>query len=316
MESFLGDDPFLNSVVFESLSHFKDLGLTSEEGAKGEIERIISAPRNVETCKRAAAIFGNQFEDIFQNHYYCAIDELEMTKQREFYIRAALGMDPDSLFLDAVLWRLVEQASPEAVCAFEKWAAPPRSEGIFVDEVGGVFLLAHIGLALTAERLPDPGFQTNAGVDEIGWRTWGEIIFCLHKPNMQQSDVLAACAQPWKQLNGPLLLASIDPWWRMEKYLRFHNTRRHLFHPVSECFASEAKILLEKALPRSSELTSLLRPFPDSAIGRTAFVIEMLGAVGDERSVLLLRPLIDSRTLGRSAVNAIREIRLRRTMPG
>jgi hypothetical protein len=91
LESFLGANVFLNSAIVEALAGFKDLGFASEEGARSEVAHVLSGARNSEACTRAAVVFGKQFEDVFQDYYYCAIDELDPDDAREFHIKVLLG---------------------------------------------------------------------------------------------------------------------------------------------------------------------------------------------------------------------------------
>jgi hypothetical protein len=316
LESFLGENVVLNSAVFESLSGFIDLGLVSDASARSEIQSIIEGARSEEVCRRAAAVFDNQFEEVMQDHYCRAIEELGRPSRLDFLVKAALGMQPDSLFVSLVLHQLVEIASADALCVFERWAAPPQRESVFIDDVGGIFLLAHIGLALTAAEVPALYGQMSAGAEGDAWALWGEMIFWLHRPRVSEAAIREACAPLWARLKGAELLASIDPWYRMARSRRSDNARHEGVMLIAQWFASEARALLELALPQRSKLTSVIGSFAGTNDARAIFMIDMLGFIGNERSVCLLEALIDSRGLGKSAINAIMRIRERKTSVG
>ncbi|HKH43339.1 MAG TPA: ATP-binding protein [Thermoanaerobaculia bacterium] len=311
LESLLGDDVILNTFVFEALAQHRDLGVTSEERVYEEIRAILDGPRDEEACQMAGTIFANQFEEIVSDHYYPAVQALQGKDRVDFYVMAAMGREPGYMFTDLILRRLIEFKAPEAYPAFERWSSPPQPVGIISDDIFGSFLLAHIGLARTAQRLP--AFAVPSDQNEESWRVWGEILFWLHKPDASQASIREACASCWRKLLGPLLLASIDPLFEMERYARSRDLRGEIYHPVETAFRHELKALYEKALPRSSELTSVFR-FPSHwADDRATYMIEELGRFGDEDSALVIEPHVESLVLGRSAVNAIRSIRERLT---
>jgi len=311
LESLPGDNITLNTFVFDALAQYRDLGVTSEERVYEEIREILDGPRGEEACQMAGTIFANQFEGIVSGHYYPAVQALQGKDRIDFYVMAAMGREPGYLFIDLILRRLIEFGAPEAYPAFEKWSSPPRPVGIVSDDIFGSFLLAHIGLARTAQRLPV--FAVSSDQNEESWRVWGEILFWLHKPDASQASVREACASCWIKLLGPLLLASVDPLFEMEKYARSRDLRGEIYHPVETAFRYELKALYEKALPRNSDLTSIFRFPSDWANDRATFMIEELGRFGDEGSVLVIEPHVESPVLGRSAVNSIRSIRERLT---
>jgi len=309
LESLLGNDVILNTFVFDALAQYRDLGVTSEERVYEEIQDILSGPRDETACRMAGAIFASQIEEIVSTHYYSAIQALQGKDRLEFHVMAALGREPGYLSVDLILRRLIEFAAPEAYPAFEKWSSPPRPNGIISDDLAGAFLLSHIGMAQTAESLP--AFDLSPDQNEESWRTWGEILFWLHRPGVSTASAREACAPCWRKLQGPLLLASIDPLFEMERYARFHSLRGGIYNTAETTFPHELKTLHEKALPKNSELTSILG-FPSHwRDDRAIFMIEELGRLGDEDSILVIEPHVESATLGRSAVNAIRCIRER-----
>ena len=308
LESFPRNDLLLSSAVIEALSQHRDLGLVSQETARSEIRQLLDGPRDERAYELAAALFDNQFEEVYQGHYYGAIEELQSKDRFEFHFMAVMGLKPDSFFLSAALRELIELAAPEALDAFGKWSSVPDQKFFISDDLSGVFLLAHIGLARTAET---PPVLSASDVDEVSWQYWGYIIFWLHKSGATEADVRNACASYWEEFGRSLLNASVDPIFRMESYARGRQLSNNIYRPPEEMFREELKWLFERALPRFSDLTSLLGVDPDSVERRAVFMIEALGRLGDEASVLILQPFVDSGRMGRIAVKSIRAIRER-----
>ncbi len=318
LESFVGQnimlngavqDVMLNSAVIEALAQYKDLGVASEEGARSEVREVLDGPRDEEACVMAASLFGDQFKEVLGNHYYVAIEELEGKDRTDFHVMAALGMRSGDFFLDSILRRLIESRTPEACTAFERWISLPRPEGVNCSSLAGVFLLAHVGLARSEGSLPVTGPMSDQ--DEESWRVWGEILFWLHKPGVPEAYIREVCAPCWRSLQGPLLLASIDPIFEMEKYARgrISSPSPEIYKPVEFFFPHEVRILYENALPKNRDLTSLFGLSSHWEAGRAVFLIEGLGRLGDEGSILVLRPYAESDQVGRSAIEAVRSIR-------
>jgi hypothetical protein len=308
LQSLLNLNPFLNSAIFEALSAYEtlDMGITVES-ALTEIRALLGAPEGPEQFKRTATLYDNQFEDIFQNTYFDAIEQLNEEESLRFHLMAALGMDSDSFFLVPLLQRLIDMGAPATVRAFERWSDPPQDTFIFSSHLAGPFLLAHVGLAKLGA--PPPQRRDGESNDVTAWREWGRILHWLHKPNPAADKFQDEASHSWSRLLGDLLRAAIDPLWRLLLFDSSARDRRTRYVLLVPTFSEELKELLEKGLESHPMLTSL---FPAREPGElVGFIADYLGALGDEKTILLLERFADSDKWGSHAIRAIRAIHTR-----
>lgn len=306
LNSYLGSDPLLNSVVFEALTNYTEVDVgVSLESALVEIRSLLRLPRGEEVNHRAGAIFDLQFEDIFQGVYHEAVQQLTQEEGLEFRIRAALGIERHSFFLTILLKELIDANVAETRPAFERWITPPDSPVVFSDDLGGVFLLAHLGLARLAAPVPEA--DSSEDPDSAAWREWGKIVYWLHRFDLEEAQRISNCLVPWRKLTGELLRSAIDPWCWLVRYRRLGAFGDM---PIEKPFPRQLRKLLEAGLGVASELTCLfVAPFEPGR--RTRTMIGYLGRVGNESTAVFLEQWADSEDFGTEAIKAIREIRSR-----
>jgi hypothetical protein len=308
LESLLGRNPFLNSIVFDVLSAYEtiDTGVTVES-ALAEIQALLGAPEGPEQFKRAAAIYNDQFEDIFQNIYTEAIEQLDEKESLRFHLMAALGIDSTSFFLASLLQRLIDLRAPSAIRAFERWSDPPKDSFIFSSNLGGPFLLAHVGLAKLGA--PPPQRRDEESKDIAAWREWGRVLYWLQRLGSSGDSFQDEFSQSWRRLQGDLLNAAIDPLWRLHLFDSSVSSRRPRYALLTPIFSNEIKELLEKGLENHASLTSL---FPSREPRELeGFMIDYLGELGDDKTILLLERFADSEEWGSHAIRTIRAIHAR-----
>lgn len=307
VESFLGNNPVLNSALVETLAQFEDLGLTSAERAREEVRFVLSEPRTPEICKQAAGIFSNQFEEVLGSHHYDAIEELQADEWLSFHLMAALGSTADDFGVNLILTRLVQRPSPQSEDVFLKFALPPPSTRVFLNGPPTTFRLAYAGLARICATPPAPPAPRNA--DEASWHHWGTILFWSQKPDTPEATARAGCEVAWSRLSTDLLRAAVDPLFQMERY---GGSSSVPFKPIEHLFPGELKKLLEHSLPLRAELTSINSGDGNRLHGdRINFIINKLAVIGDEVSLPVLEPLCDSSGHGRAAVQAVKAIQER-----
>ena len=173
----------------------------------------------------------------------------------------------------------------------------------------GVFLLAHLGLALVADC--PPALNLTGEVRTDSWKAWGEIIFWSHKPGLSREEIGQRCAPLWRALREELVLGSVDPWYRVERFALGSGPGVQQYRPVVEVFPAEALWLIEAVLDPLDGLVSVFGQWNLEDDERASFVLDQLGRVGDSRALILLQPYLDSEVLGPAATKAARQIQLR-----
>jgi energy-coupling factor transporter ATP-binding protein EcfA2 len=305
LEAWLGDNGSLNGMTLEAISSYKPLEITTVERAADEVRALLARTPTPESNARAAGIFYLQFEDVFEGVYYEALGELSQEESLDFYSRAALGADRDSLFGTSILLRLVEHDSPKAKDALMRWVKPPPKTNLYTGSLGGGFVLAHLGLARLREALP--GYPTT-GSDEAAWREWGEILYWIHRADLPEEERKAKCRKAWGKLSGELLRAAVDPWYWIVRGAQEMGRLEPLgFVPIASIFPQELRVLLEEGLQLGQELTSIFDHL--RVEDRIRAIISCLGTIGNEATAVALERWCDSGEFGVDAMKVLRTIR-------
>lgn len=311
LRSMLSNDVILNSMLLEALTFYEsvDVGVT-QASADREVVESLEGRRTAAKCGAASACYFKQFEDIYQDLYAEAVGRLGPDEVVEFHVRVALGVSRYRMLLSSVLESLIDSGYEGATAAFEKWSQPPMMDGIIDGDVGGVFLLAHLGLARLRQAMP----QATEGQDltTAAWREWGKVLYWCNRTDLEKAERNSRCSSSWKELRSRLLKQSIDPLHWISRYLRsswpgrMDLLRRIGFVAPEELFPDEMRHLLEESL---GVVDGWVGVFPTLGSERLLSVISYLGQVGHHSSAVLLETLADSPDVGQDVILAIRAIR-------
>lgn len=302
----------LSTTIIEVLASYEalEVGITVDDATK-EILRLLEDWENPFNYQPAYTICTNVFEDVFQGVYYEAISKLTPENRGKLLTMAALGAPEYSFNIAWILEQLVEMDFPNAIKAYLKWGIIPYSEGPSIDEAIRAFLWATIGLAHYSDKLPC--LNRPLRDDEAAWRAYGEIIFWLHKPSITESSMREKCAPCWERLESLYIRAALDPLFLIEKSMKWgaEYNKVTIKDPLI-VFSSEVKGILAECVKIMPELTSLFKFINWRRQENNKFIIETLGKIGDETTIPLLEPILESDELGADAARTIRKIRERK----
>ena len=302
----------LSTTITEVLASYEalEVGITVDDAAE-EIVRLLEDWENPFNYEHAYTICTYVFEDVFQGVYYEAIYNLAPENRGKLLTMAALGAPEYSFNIGWILQQLVEMDFPNAIKAYLKWGMIPYSEAPSIDEVISAFLSAIIGLAHYRDKLPY--LNRPLRDDEAAWRAYGEILFWLHKPSITESNMREKCAPCWERLESLYIRAALDPLFLIEKTISWgaQYNKVRVKDPLI-IFPSEVKAILEECVKIMPELTSLFKFISWRRQEHNKFIIETLGKMGDETTIPLLEPILESAELGAEAAKAIRKIRERK----
>ncbi len=275
-----------------------------------EIEQLLQAPVNDDSIARAHSIVSSQFEEVIGEPYYTAVESLHPTDKVRLYVIAALGPPTPGLTNDWILRELVASADRAALPALEYRATRLELSGFYAQGSTASYLLAMQGCALHMDEPPQlASCQTD---DEAAWQCYGAIIFWLFRPGLSDEEAAARCASHWQRLAGPLLPAAADPlfhfYWSSRSY---DQEGRPVIARIILGFPDEVRQILEWSIQHRDALTSVF-PGPEQE-DRARKIIDMLGAVGNTETVELLHAFTDDQVLGRSAIDAIKQLADHRT---
>ena len=310
LESLLGNNPFFNSLVFSALAQYKtvETGITSEQVAL-QLTSILDKPRSEFTCMAAWNIFNAQFEDVFENTFTDAIQNLDPESAIEFRVRAALGSSNlDSSFISILALELLDSESQIAAPAFEKLCVPPVPVSFISDSLAETFILATLGLASLRHPLPERELAEDHSGERAAWLDWRDIIYWMNRTDLPKSERDGHLFFAWERLLAESLEAAVSSWYWIFRYQTsdFAHQRGRL--RFNDNFELQLKCLLEKGLFISYE-TLRLDPFLKRDI--VLRMIRCLTCIGDTSTELILRTWVDSEAFGKAAIEAIRVIQER-----
>jgi hypothetical protein len=270
-----------------------------------EIEQILQGPVNDDSIARAHGIVSSQFEEVISEPYFTAVESLDPTDKVRLYVIAALGPPTPGLTNDWILRELTASAERAALPALQHWATRLELSGFYPQGSTASYLLAMQGCALHMDEPPQlDNCQTD---DEAAWQCYGAIIFWLFRPGLSDEEAAALCASHWQQLVGPLLPAAADPlfhfYWSSHSY---DQDGRPVIARIILGFPDEARQILEWSIRNRDALTSVF-PEPERE-DRARKIIDMLGTVGNMETAELLHVFTDDQVLGRSAIDAIKQL--------
>ncbi|MGD9486088.1 hypothetical protein WDH52_23060 [Streptomyces sp. TRM70308] len=270
-----------------------------------EISSLLASPMQHDAHSRAQRIVESQFEEVISAPFVKAIDALEPTARRALLILAVREGDA-SLFTDVVLKELIRAKDPAALSAFRYWASHMNALDPFRQNAISCHLLGIEGCAAYME-IPPPMLGSHEGADAEAWRCYGQILFWLHRPNLDSDDRYARCMPLWEQLTTSLLDAAVDPLQQFQSVAMFaQDIRTSALGLIVDSFPGHIRTVLHHGLSAPEHLTSLFpHPQPDD---RTATVLRLLARAGDHSSLQLLALYRDHPGLGGTATDTIRRL--------
>jgi hypothetical protein len=251
------------------------------------------------------AIVSNQFEDVIASPYITAVEALSADQRTTLYTLAALGSPSYGFWDDWLLRELINSGDRKALPAFERWATQLCTDDPTLQEVVSSYTLAIRGWA---QFMDSPPRLINDQSDErAAWECYGAIIFWLYRPGLSTEDIAGRCQPYWQRLGGELLPAAADPlyWFMHANHIRL-NDDPPLIGLIAQSFPVEVRSIVEWSLEHRDSLPAIFTAGMSS--DRPEYLIDILGVVGNAKTVELLRNYVDDPALGRSAIGAIRRL--------
>jgi hypothetical protein len=312
LPTLLSKNPFLNTVVAEAISAYGVLEpITDLETVRKVLEQILSTPEDPAAQQAAHSAISNIFEDILEGVYMEAIGELSPEERKLLYTMAAYGTPNYSFFGDMILRELLDFDDPNTLPVFQHWASQIDVDSPSLQTVVRCYELALTGCAKFSDMPPQ--LATTDSNDWLVWQLYGEIIFWMRKPGLTKGEMKPKCQRAWTSLTTELIYEAVDPLMHFQNSDRAVSLKGGLARQLFTAFPDQIRQILEFGLAHLDELSTIFgkgEAFNKSR--RANFVVSALGWVGNSQTVGLLQPFVDSPTLGRSAVESIRQIKNQR----
>jgi hypothetical protein len=303
---------FVNSLLVEILGSYGLLEPVVElEAVSKELRQILETPEDVVARQQAHGAVTNIFEDIFQGVYDEAIEELSKKDKQLLYTMAALGAPSYGFFTDFILERLIKFDDPATLPAFKRWASEMDVDTPSTQEAVSCYELGVKGCARFMDE--PPRLQNKDSNAWLAWQLYGELIFWTNKPTLDESTIREKCKSIWASLTGELVFAAVDPLVHLYSSDRKSSLTGGTLQDLFKRFRAPIRGILECGVIHLDSLSTIfVRGEEFAKKGRDRFVVAALGAVGNEKTIALLTPLIDSAELGALAVDSIRQLKQKR----
>lgn len=327
LEAALGDNPISNTFIFDALNA---LGAVpppvSLDEALAELRGIIDPKSEYAVKIReahvawqiqfpdatsdgdpvanwAAGLVSKFFEDIFQEVYWEAYTSLSRLEKIRLMNLAAMRVGAG--FSDSFVVReLVTFCDESSKDVFRSHASRVRLDEPMQQEAVAIWCLAIIGCARLG--VPLPAWRGGTDVASQAWRLIGELLYREHigEGSSQETDEL------WLTLRSEAAKGAADVFlhlrsaegtgWIDSKDQKLTCWRRLLTH------STHIRDLMEQSLLQLDQLVSMSKW--NMRDRRDPFIVQVLGAIGNQSTVALLRQFVSHSALGSEAVTAIEKI--------
>lgn len=325
LEAVLGDDPISNTFIFDALNVLGAVSLpVSREGALAELRSVLD-PQRIEEIFNLFGLNALQFsnpdsirdmlssyacglvskfwEDIFRGVYWEAYQALSQPEKVCFLNLAAMG-NGESMAEPFVLRKLVEFNDLSSLDAFRFHAERVRIDQPSSQDAVAVWCLGIIGCARLGESLP----LWRGGTD-VGSKAWQLIGGILYKEHIDEGASEEA-NEIWLTLRSEAIEGAADVFlylhsaeWTIQTDIRDQDLgcwRRLLDRQDHVRYIMEHSLLHLDQLVSSSTW--------NRSKERASFIVRVLGDLGNQSSVNVLRQFINHPDLGSDAVVAIERI--------
>jgi hypothetical protein len=299
---------FLNSAIVEAQLAYGMLQppVAADDVAR-ELTDILETPEEPSACIRAYHALGNIFEDVYQNAYWDAVEQLSRDERVQLLIMGALGAPDDSMLTTSwILRELLRLGDGRSLPAYRRWATTLNLASVFPQEALTCYVL---GMRACAQYLDQPPSLARLEDGTIrAWQAYGAIIFVLNKPGASLSEQRTAAALWWKLLMEECPLNAVYPLLELEHAdSGINDGDPRIIQTLCSAFPDEVRQILEIGLANHGRLTPAFTRMHLREDIRPG-LLRWLGIVGNRQSARLIEPLVDSHDLGSHAVAALRRI--------
>jgi RecA/RadA recombinase len=305
---------FAGSFLLEVLDAYGMMDGRPLEDVEREIAAFLELHEDDELAGRTArGIISSQFEpEGIVGPYREAILSLDDAVRAKLYRRAIIGAAADDLSTDVAVMELAkvgDLSDPLVQEAFAALLRSPGSEKWHSAQGGMRSCLAATDACARFATEPVLPPEDLSGFE--GWRIVFSLLFWQERERVEEADyslrlwdLLGALREPAVRAGVPAVLYVTHISGGM---METDGPSAH--HRLLKRFPEEIRELFHWSLTHEQELTSCFLHYGSARI--SPYVVDMLGMIGDESSVELLRSHANSSQLARSAREAVRSIEAR-----
>lgn len=313
LQALLSDtNPLLNSSVFEAL---EGLGALEDDaqaqlpGIKKEIAEILVDQDNPESWIKAYGLQVSCIDHPYSSAYCQAINELSEADRRTLLRLACIGA-PDSSFTRSMLiWDVARCNDPRLASALARWTDLPVGDTAFQQDAVQVFVASN---ALTGRHnIPLQTWDTSAdSAAAAAMRACGSLYYWVSRTDAEGTAGLAnAAISAWSVLLNHEAGVGAYALYFCERRARYTDNLSGSppIPYIGEHYPQQTAMICREALNRAS-IQKAYYPHDHHLNDMLRFCVDMLGRNGQASDIPFLRQLCDMEQLGRSAIEAIRQL--------
>ncbi len=301
----------MNGIIFEALG---GMGALEEDEhnyipvVQQEIKEVLSAD-GVESDEMAWELFSRQFDHPFDAAYWEEIQGLDDSRKKQFLTKACCGAStPYVFFLGILIRQLSDFNDPDTASAIAPWTKLPDKKSFIPQDAIEVFVVAHEALGHLGASLPRLRGEPASAPDHA-LLACGELYYWSNRSdlgNPQASDhTLPArtALLDHSQCAGAAALQLTT-----SHMLSQDRTRKSL----TKEYPDMALEIFREAIKRcDAQVSYFQHGFRDDSASIADFSIQILGALGNEDDLPLLKTLCDHERHGVGVLDSIRRIEAR-----
>lgn len=185
---------FLNTAIAEAMLAYGMLQPpVATDDVASELADILQSPEEPSACRRAYYALSNIFEDVYQDAYWNAVEQLSRDERVQLLIMGALGAPDDRMLTTSwILCELLRLGDSRSLPAYRRWARTLDLASACPQEALTCYVLGMRGCAQYLDEPPSFA-QVRDGATRA-WQAYGAIIFALSKPGASLIEQRTAIA--------------------------------------------------------------------------------------------------------------------------
>ncbi|PSL31715.1 SMEK domain-containing protein [Chitinophaga ginsengisoli] len=302
--------PMISSSIFDALSSLGALADDAnayEETVTDQLNAILHDPHNEEQWNIAAGIFYAQYDHPYEYAFSIAIEKLDLEQKKSFY-KMALGGYYSTFFTCSLIFTAAKLLGDEIAPYLLRYAKKTIEANHSVQDAAAVLIISNIFLGQFSFQVQiHHEQQSNESSNAL--LAIGEIYYWLNRSDMDLDERKGKCKKALEYLFEKSAEYAVEVVWESWLSLshlgygsRFNSIPITLNDAFPEHIAKACRSAIEKPYEQKS-----LYPF-ERTQETILHAINLLAKHGNATDIILLKNLSEDDQLGRTAIDAIKEL--------
>ncbi|MBK8082339.1 MAG: NERD domain-containing protein [Devosia sp.] len=306
---------FLSTTVVEALQHLGALEDSADEYKDvvlREVADCLAAPQDPDACARAYSVYSACMDHPYSNAYCAIFNDLAPSERATMLSMAARGVSDSAAFVAPLIVEIAALPNRQVTLVLDRFLTPPGPDSFNLSEAIEVFALAH--LAFGQNQLPlhvtEPA-EATANTATLG--ACGRILYWMNRTDLSLAErtTNSASAQAFLEADRAGLTVNC---LRLVERIRIEGwTQSAGLPPPVQSIASlvpmAAIALAKRALNNPDLLNGYFKFYNDhDRLNDLIYAVGIVGRLGTTADIAFLRDYVGDVSLGRPAIEAIREI--------